>query len=213
MVHSGTAIKMNHVFEIYVPSETQSGKPIPNSLRNETLAHVKKMMQEWFGGGTSIKNIPAEGFWALESGETADEEIDVVYSNANAAQFEEYRDDFFELASELANKLDQEAVACRIDGKMFIFQATDISPKPTKKEEIETIKHVQPRKIDKYRSIKSALLKLNNIDTARDLFCNVLHYEYVSDIFPTFINPANKYSTHSFNYAIRRAWIKSMHEN
>ena len=27
------------------------------------------------------------------------------------------------------------------------------------------------------------------------------------------INPANKYSTNNSNYAIKRAWIKLMHEN
>ena len=56
------SIKLNHVFEIYVPSQLRSGKEIPLDLRSDALDYVKNQMQEWFGGGTHVKSIPAEGF-------------------------------------------------------------------------------------------------------------------------------------------------------
>jgi hypothetical protein len=156
--------KLNHVFEIYVPSQFQSGKDIPFDLRAEALDHVKDQMQGWFGGGTHIKSVPAEGFWGLESGEIADEDVDALYSNANAAQFEEYQEDFFTLAAELANRLNQEAIACRVDGKMLLFYPIPIIEKPIKKPESRNLRFTPPRKIDNYRAIKAALLKLDSMD-------------------------------------------------
>jgi hypothetical protein len=178
--------KLNHVFEIYVPSKFRSGKEIPADLRSDALDHVKKHMERWFGGGTYIKSVPAEGFWRHETGEIADEDVDVLYSNANAAQFEEFREDFFALAADLANKLDQEAVACRVDGKMFAFHPSPDIEEPQKIPEPGKLISVPPKKIDSYRTIKAALLKLDSMEKARDLFCNVLHYEYASDNLPSF---------------------------
>ena len=37
--------------------------------------------------------------------------------------------------------------------------------------------------------------------------------DYGINVIVTYINPANKYSTYNSNYAIKRAWIKLMHEN
>jgi type I restriction-modification system DNA methylase subunit len=167
----------NHVFVLNVPSELRSGEKIPDDERIEALAYVKNKMQEWFGGGTHIHSIPGKGFWGLESGEIADEHVDLVYSNGNAAQLDMYREAFLDLAAELAHKLDQEAIACRIDREMFFIS-------PEERLEHEKRKSLPLRPIDRYRSIMAALLKLDSVEKARDLFCNVLHYKDASHTLP-----------------------------
>ena len=181
-----------HVFELYVPTQCRCKKPLPVDLRAEALAQVKRGMSEWFGGGT-VRVERVRGFWELESGELADEAVDVVYSNANAAAFHEYREDFLSLAQDVATRLSQEAVAVRIDGKMhFIAPKTTDGCVHTGMREEEG-PSVPPKLLvseaggrrSRYRAIQAALQRLDGIDSARDLFCNVLHYDYASEALPT----------------------------
>ena len=102
--------QLDHSIEIYVPTQCRCGELLPEDIRAEILEEVKSSMGIWFGGG-SVKSVkkadvrvePIEGFWSLASGDTANERVDVVYSNATDEALEEYFEEVTSLAADLAN--------------------------------------------------------------------------------------------------------------
>ena len=166
------AITLDHCVEIFVPSESRYGEPLPEYLRAEVLEKVKFSLYDWFGGVTRKKNLRVdqlEGGWPLASGEMADETVDVVYANASREALEEHFEDLPVLAAEVANRLMQEFVAFRVDSKMTLIPGDESkSPQGYK----------SPRVKDRMRALHAALQRISSVRDARDLFCNVLHYEF-----------------------------------
>ncbi|MDA7891875.1 Eco57I restriction-modification methylase domain-containing protein [Akkermansiaceae bacterium] len=165
-------IELPHCVEIFVPSESRYGEPLPEDLRAEVLEQVKSSLYDWFGGVTRKKNLrveQVEGSWPLASGEMVDERVDVVYANASREALEEYFEDLPVLAAEVANRLMQEFVAFRVDSKMTLIPGDESkSPQGYK----------SPRVKDRMRTLQAALQRISSVRDARDLFCNVLHYEF-----------------------------------
>jgi hypothetical protein len=74
--------RLEHLVEILVPTQCRCGKPLPEGPRKEVLDEVKARMNEWFGGG-SVRVERIEGFWSSDSGTTAEEPVDVIFSNTD----------------------------------------------------------------------------------------------------------------------------------
>jgi hypothetical protein len=144
-------------------------------------------MVSWFGGAT-IRDEPLRGVWASKSGELAEESIDVICSFAADVGYEEHRDDFVTYAAELANRLTQESVLCRVDGKTLIYPSTQ-DPKPHRcalgSAPNKLPAPLQPDGVARAKVLQASLQRIDGLDDARDLFCNVLHYGYKNEILPT----------------------------
>ena len=191
---------LNHVFELYIPTQCRCGRPLPRGSRSETFLEAQQKMGNWFGGGGVGKPRvdPIEGIWSSEDGELVSEDVDVISSGSNGASYEAYREEFCSYAAELANRLTQEAVACRIDDRMLIFPSTDrYEPKKHRcavrpgVRTSPTPSPTKPTNLDRRRAIQAALLRLDGVEQARELFCNVLHYGYEDGSLPTTKWPEN----------------------
>ncbi len=182
----------DHSVEIYVPTECRCGKPLPEDIRDNALEEVKSSMGTWFGGGSvkkaDIRVEPIEGFWPLASGDTANERVDVVYSNATGETLEEHSEELASLTADLANRLTQEAVACRVDGKMSIYPCTQ-DPKPHRcaggASTGELPAPLQPDEKDRMCALQASLQRISSVRDVRDLFCHVLHYAFEDEEFAT----------------------------
>jgi adenine-specific DNA-methyltransferase len=181
-----------HSFEIYVPSHCRCGKPLPDDLRSEILEEVKATMAGWFGGGSSKKIDPRveriQGIWDSGCGKPDEEFIDVVQSHTDESTLHERFTEFTAYVAQLANRLTQQAMACRVDGKMFIYPAT-ADPKPHRcaggATTTTTPKPQESGALERKMALQAALQRLGSANDARDIFCNLLHYEYQDATMPT----------------------------
>ncbi len=178
-------IQLEHPVEIYVPTLCRCGKPLPEAIQSEALEDVKSNMGEWFGGG-SIKKVDIrveriDGFWASTNGDSANEPVDVVYSYTTKEALEEHFEELATFTAGLANRLTQETVACRVDGTMRTYPSTE-DPKPHRcagglsSGELPT--PLKPNELSNMRALQASLQRISSVRDARDLFCNVLHYEF-----------------------------------
>ena len=178
-------IQLEHPVEIYVPTQCRCGKPLPEAIRSEALEDVKSNMGEWFGGG-SIKKVDIrveriDGFWASINGDSANEPVDVVYLYTTKEALEEHFEELATFTAGLANRLTQETVACRVDGTMRTYPSTE-DPKPHRcagglsSGELPT--PLKPNELSNMRALQASLQRISSVRDARDLFCNVLHYEF-----------------------------------
>jgi adenine-specific DNA-methyltransferase len=181
-----------HSLEIYVPSHCRCGKTLPDDLREEILGEVKATMAGWFGGGSSKKIDPRveriQGIWDSGCGKPDEEFIDVVQSHTDEETRDEYFTEFTAYVAQLANRLTQQAMACRVDGKMFIYPAT-ADPKPHRcaggATTTTTPKPQESGALDRKMALQAALQRMGSANDVRDIFCNLLHYEYQDATLPT----------------------------
>jgi adenine-specific DNA-methyltransferase len=184
-------INYEHCVEIYVPTECRCGKPLPEDIRAEALENVKSKMIEWFHGGSVKQTSPrvekVDGFWLLDSGESANEPVDVVYSNATKETMEEHYEEVVGLCADLANRLTQETVAFRVDGKLTLMPGEDLKPHRCAGGGApgELPIPLQPDEKTRMRALQTSLQRISSIRDARDLFCNILHYEFEDELLAT----------------------------
>lgn len=180
-------IKLPHSFELYIPTQCRCGQPLPAAERENVFAEAKRKMLDWFGG-VNIRNEPIRGLWPLKSGELAEELNDVICSFATEDRFEAHRDDFIAYAAELANRLTQEGMLCRVNGKTLIHPSTQ-DPKPHRcalgAAPVKLPVPLSADAIARAKVLQASLQRIDGLDDARDLFCNILHYEYTNEILPT----------------------------
>ena len=185
-----TIIRLKHSFELCFPTKCRCGEPIPQAVWDTTFAETRKVLGDWFGGGTNVRALSGDGFWpSPEVHGVMDEGIRFIFCNSNAATYEAYRESFVEFAAELANTLTQTEIAIRIDKAMQRIPSTRKDclhrPIPSKDEPSQKPVLLPAKPEDKRRAIQAALLRLKNLDDVRELFCNVLHYEYTDSLLPT----------------------------
>jgi adenine-specific DNA-methyltransferase len=182
-----TPTELPHSFELYMPTQCRCGNPLPAATREDVLAQAKQKMLNWFGGA-NIRTEPIRGLWPLKSGELAEESNDVICSFSTEDLFEAHRDDFVAYAAELANRLTQEGILCRVDSKTFIYPSTR-DPKPHRcafgSAPSELPAPLTGDAIARAKVLQASLQRIGGLKDARDLFCNVLHYEYKNEILPT----------------------------
>jgi hypothetical protein len=181
-----------HSLEIYVPTQCRCGKSLPEHARTEILDEIKITMAGWFGGNSAKKVDPRveriEGSWVLGDGTLAKEPVDVVQSFTDEDTLIDQREDFTAYVAQLANRLTQEQMLCRIDGKSILYPSA-ADPKPHRcAGGVTSATTPKPREaggVERMLSLQAGLQRLGSANDVRDLFCNVLHYEYESGIVPT----------------------------
>jgi type I restriction-modification system DNA methylase subunit len=183
-------IELEHSVEIYVPTQCRCGQPLPEDIREEVMEKVKTSLYNWFGGVSKMDDMrveKVEGSWPLATGGMANERVDVVYANSSGEALEEHFGDLPVLAAEIANRLTQESVAFRVDKKMTLIPGED--PKPHRCAGGASPGSLpvarQPNLKDRMRSLQASLQRISSVRDARDLFCNVLHYEFEDEQFAT----------------------------
>jgi adenine-specific DNA-methyltransferase len=182
-----TPITLDRSVEIYVPTQCRCGKPLPEDIRAEVLEEVKASMYGWFGGVSKKEGIRVEkieGSWPLSSGEMANEQVDVVYANASPEALEEHFEELPALAASIANRLTQESVAFRVDKKMTLMPGQDTKPHRCAGGASPGALPVgrQPDEKERMRALQASLQRISSVRDARDLFCNVLHYDRPDDM-------------------------------
>jgi hypothetical protein len=181
-----------HSLEIYVPTQCRCGKSLPEHARTEILDEIKTTMAGWFGGNSAKKVDPRveriEGSWVLGDGTLAKEPVDVVQSFTDYDTLIDQREEFTAYVAQLANRLTQEQMLCRIDGKSILYPSA-ADPKPHRcAGGVTSATTPKPREaggVERMLSLQAGLQRLGSANDVRDLFCNVLHYEYESGIVPT----------------------------
>ena len=181
-----------HSLEIYVPTQCRCGKPLPEHARTEILDEIKTTMAGWFGGNSAKKVDPRveriEGSWVLDDGTLAKEPVDVVQSFTDEDTLIDQREDFTAYVAQLANRLTQEQMLCRIDGKSILYPSA-ADPKPHRCAGGATSAAMpKPREAgetERMLSLQASLQRLGSTNDVRDLFCNILHYDYENGIVPT----------------------------
>jgi hypothetical protein len=190
---AGTPIKLPHSFELYIPTRCRCRKELPTAARENVLAEATQKMVDWFTGAT-VRSERLQGVWRSESGELVEERIDVICSFATAANYKDYREDFVAYAAELANRLTQESVLCRVDNKPLIYPSTQ-NPEPhrcafgSRSNKLPTPR--PPDEVARGKVLQALLQRIEGLDDARDLFCYVLHYGYENEILPIRAWPQN----------------------
>ena len=167
---------MNHVFELFFPSVCRCGDPLPEDFTDAIFQESCKKMSDWFGGG---QVIPArEGFYTSDETGYMPETNKVIFSNANAQRFIAHKKDFRDYCLELANRLSQHSIGMRIDGKMEYLYSTEkicVHKKETTAQP-EAVRETERKQIDKRKTLLSALERLSDETSARDLVNNIWHY-------------------------------------
>ena len=185
------SVELPHCIEIYIPSQCRCGQPLPEDVRKDALEETRTSLANWFGGNSikskklaDVRVESIEGSWPLKNGDRADEKVDVLYSNASSDLLNEHVEEVFKLTADLANRLTQEGVACRIDEKMRIFPSTS-DPKPHRCGAGVSAgvlpPEIQPDEKNQMRGLQAALQRLSSKRDVRDLFCNLLNYEYQNE--------------------------------
>lgn len=177
--------KLEHLVEIYIPTECRCGKLLPSDVREEVLNEVRSSFNSWFGGATLDKVV--EGSWNLENQDIALDNNYVLFSYTDSAErVEELYEDIKLLAFMVANRLTQEQVAFTVRGKMELVAGVD--PKPHKCAGGASLGSlpptIQPDEKHRLLSLQAALQRLRSLRDIRSLFCNVLHYEYADELMP-----------------------------
>lgn len=190
------SITLDHSIEIYIPTQCRCGQMLPEDVRAEVLDEVKGAMHGWFGGVSKKDDIRVEeieGAWPLKNGEIANERVDVVYSNASAEALQEHFEELPALAASIANRLTQESIAFRVDNKMTLMPGQDVKPHRCAGGVSPGSLPVarQPNEKERMRSIQASLQRISSVRDARDLFCNVLHYEFEDEQIHTVQWPDN----------------------
>lgn len=105
---------------IYLPSCSQNGQPIANF--EEHVAAVSRKLCEWFGGAT---NYPATGNFTLENGSIQQEKIQVIECYCEDSAWTEKQEFVWNMATSLSRALNQESLACAVDGRMKFIRGTE----------------------------------------------------------------------------------------
>jgi len=187
---SQDVIILDHTFEIFVPTQCICGRDIDLDLRNEYLERIKGRLHDWFGGAT-VK--PVNGIWRLPDGSIADEKVDIIESLASKEAFDDYLEDVKNLAVEVADRLSQDRVLLKIDGKGFLFARSNTTAKCHHNEQTRpSDPHPIPDENDNLISIYYSLTRFSSLRDARNLFCNILNYRMVASEVPSYAKwPAN----------------------
>jgi adenine-specific DNA-methyltransferase len=174
---------LDHSLKLFIPTQCRCGKELPADAREAVFEEAKQKMRSWFDGATlGVDRL--SGLWGSESGDVAEEVVDVIHSYSDKDSFINNKEDFMAYAAELANLLTQDAVACELDGKLLIFPSTqNIKPHRCANGSAsdQLPNPVDANELQKRKSLQAALLRLESVRDVRDLFCRKLHYDFVDD--------------------------------
>ena len=186
-------INLDHVFELYVPTQCICGEPIQEEYRNNVFKDVKELFSAWFGG-YSVSSL--QGGWRLPDGTLAEEPVDVLRSGASDEAFDQRLEDIKNLAVTVADKLTQDRVLITIDGRLSLYPRSDplhekcthsLDAKPGITDATLSKpgpQPLEPRDVEKMRVIYSALSGFSSLTDARHLFNGTLNYKLADGLLP-----------------------------
>jgi type I restriction-modification system DNA methylase subunit len=175
---------LRHLFEFLVPSQCRCGKDLDKKLVNKSVEEVKTAMGTWFGG---FGQTTIRGGWVLETGKLTEETVEVIYSNATTECWHAHRQDFFDLAQEMADRLAQESVACRInqklhliDGRTECVHVTKPKPRPVPAPPPSPEAQRRARLNEMEGALRRLFKKEEGNDPILDLMVHTLNYPHAS---------------------------------
>jgi len=165
-------LALTHRVEFYIPSRCSCTEPIDGSLRNRALEMVKETLAGWFGGSTETS---ARGVWMPDTHGIVQEDVTIVYSNADDSALEENRDGIDRLAGELASLLGQEAVAVRIDYILDFYGESQ--PVCVHRRQVRTAAGAIARRRARAFAVACDLKQLGDAESVGNLFTGVLGFD------------------------------------
>lgn len=187
MSATDNVLELPHCFEIYFPSQCRCGKPLPAAEREDIFTEAKSKMVAWCGGA-NVRVEKRGGLYPLKSGEMAEEPNDVICGFATEEAFREHREDLIAYTANLANRLTQESMLCRVDDGTFIYPS-DPDPTPHRCAQgaapLTIPGPLPPDAVARAKVLQTSLQRIASLQDARDLFCNILHYSYCNSYLPT----------------------------
>ena len=100
---------------LYVPSTTDTDKPTDNTAQVERVA---REFCGWFGGATAQQSA---GYWMSDAAGLVREAVTIVYAACTAAQLREHLPDVLQLAQQIKQDMQQEAVSVELNGALYII--------------------------------------------------------------------------------------------
>ena len=109
------AVELPQRVALYVPSTTDTDKPTDNAAQVERVAAA---FCGWFGGATAQEST---GFWMSDTAGLVREAVTIVYASCTADQLRDSLPDVLQLAQQIKAEMQQEALSCELDGKLYII--------------------------------------------------------------------------------------------
>ena len=120
-----------HRFVIYLPTKRKDGTPVEGF--EQLASAAEELICRRLGGVTSY---PACGAFIRDTGQLQREHIQVLESFSSEDAWREHSPFLGRLAKLLARELDQESIACSLDGEMALATPDEHAPR-----QIPNLKH------------------------------------------------------------------------
>ena len=109
------AVELPQRVALYVPGTQGPATATDNAAQVERVA---RRFCELFGGATAQQS---SGYWMSDSAGLVREAVTIVYAACTAAQLREHLPDVLTLAQQIKAEMQQEALSCELDGKLYII--------------------------------------------------------------------------------------------
>lgn len=100
---------------LYVPSTQDVTHATDNAAQVERVA---REFCGWFGGATAQQSA---GYWISDTAGLVREAVTIVYAACTAAQLREHLPDVLQLAQQIKQDMQQEAVSVELNGALYII--------------------------------------------------------------------------------------------
>ena len=100
---------------LYVPSTQDVTHATDNTAQVERVA---REFCGWFGGATAQQSA---GYWISDTAGLVREAVTIVYAACTAAQLREHLPDVLQLAQQIKQDMQQEAVSVELNGALYII--------------------------------------------------------------------------------------------
>ena len=100
---------------LYVPSTQDVTHATDNTAQVERVARA---LCGWFGGATAQQST---GYWISDTAGLVREAVTIVYAACTAAQLREHLPDVLQLAQQIKQEMQQEAVSVELNGALYII--------------------------------------------------------------------------------------------
>ena len=109
---------LNHRIAFYVPSTSDTDKPVSKEILQERTNDIAKLLTSYFGGAT-IENV--QGFYKSKNGKYAVETIRKVISFASDEDLAKHSETIINIASNRVKLWKQESIGLEIDSKFYLI--------------------------------------------------------------------------------------------
>ena len=115
IMQQAAAVTLPQRVALYVPSTQDVNHATDNAAQVERVA---REFCGWFGGATAQQSA---GYWISDNAGLVREAVTIVFAACTAAQLREHLPDVLTLAQQIKAEMQQEALSCELDGKLYII--------------------------------------------------------------------------------------------